>query len=1125
MASAFGSPRASLRRANSTLVAPFDTLRERLDLERLVLFAFWLAVVLVSGQTRAQQAPLPGAPGEPAADGSLELGEIEDRTTDLRERLGEWKQKSREYQQAWEQAATRVQVIDREIDRLKAREDIVAPEEATASELDVRLLEAEQDLSSARREAMALDAEAVLRSERRRKIPELLASAKQKRSGLGVVAPIVRADPAVSEALVVLEGLKRQVLDSEIEAYQNELASYEARGRLLNKQRDRATLRIAHYEALSSELREAAKQRGRVEVERENEAIQRLLEELKAPPRSFEKMFREMAAQNAELADFWTGDDGVVDQIDDVSEKLSRAERKVAALESELARLAARVEAVGLADSVGVLLRRQRADAPDIGMYRRFIRMRQDRIGDVQLQQIRLREQRQALGDIDTLVDQAMASVHEPVAPEVRAKLEGLLRQLFETQRRYMDALMADYETYFQKLVDFDARQRELIDRAQALLDFIDERILWVPSGRAIETEILSEGRDAIGWLFGPRYLKQLGRGASDLATRLWPLNLLALLLVILFLPARRRLRDRIRESGQEATSPDCVRYRPTLEALGLTVVLAAWLPALLAYVGWRLGASPVATLYTRSVAYGLLGTSGLWFTLALTRQLARRGGVAEAHCGWPEKRAHALWRDVTWLAAVMVPATFVILVFEMRGEDLGRESIGRMFFLATMLAVAVFNYLALRRDGAASGLLPSHVRRSSVAFRFVQLASIAVPVGLGVAAIRGFYWTALQFAMRTHLTLVFLFLLVVVVQLFARWAMIADRRAALEAEAPEEKTVSAASGIQVSRLMIGTAMLVALLGSLAIWADLLPAARILRQVELWSVTKTITFTELDASGVERLYTESRSVAITLADLFRSFLIALLSLALIQNLPGLLEATLLRRLGPGERYAYATIVKYAVALVGLALTFDAIGVGWSSIQWLVAAVGLGLGFGLQEIFANFISGLIILFERPIRVGDTVTVGNISGTVSKIRIRATWITSFDRKELVVPNKNFVTGELINWTLSDAVLRVEIPVGIAYGSDTDEAIEVLRHVASENRRVLGAPRSEVLFLSFGDSSLSFELRVFVRHVSEVIPVRHELHMAIDRAFRDAGIEIAFPQRDLHLRSLPDNWREPA
>jgi potassium efflux system protein len=149
---------------------------------------------------------------------------------------------------------------------------------------------------------------------------------------------------------------------------------------------------------------------------------------------------------------------------------------------------------------------------------------------------------------------------------------------------------------------------------------------------------------------------------------------------------------------------------------------------------------------------------------------------------------------------------------------------------------------------------------------------------------------------------------------------------------------------------------------------------------------------------------------------------------------------------------------------------------------------------------------------------------VSGTVSKIQIRATWITAFDRKELVVPNKEFVTGRLINWTLSDAVLRVEIPVGIAYGSDTNRAIEVLNEIASKSWRVLRDPPPQVLFLGFGDSSLSFELRVFVRSVNNMLPVKHELHMSIDKAFREAGIEIAFPQRDLHLRSLPPGWSPP-
>lgn len=1090
----------------------------------MITLGLWWAVILFSFPAGAQQSPLQ-PPEEPAtAQASPERTEVERKTREVQERLDEWQAKATEYLLAGQGAQARTAVIDEEIARLQQRDAIATPPGASAAELDAQRREAVQDLAAARREATELDLDADRRAERRKRIPELLSIAKRRLKELDDVSPSAAAESSMGKALRELDALKRRAVEAEIEAYQNELGSYDARGTLLSKRRDQATLRIAYFEALSSKLREAKQESERLEVERENEATRQLLEELTALPAGFKQKLQALYERNEALTSVRTSAGGLHEQIEDVSKKLRRAEAKVSELETELARLAARVEAVGLADSVGVLLRRHRAEAPDIGMYRRFIRMRQERIGDVQLQQIKLREQREALADIDALVGEAMASIEEPVPAEGQQELEKLLRQLFETQRRYMDALIEDYETYFQKLVDFDAQQQELIARTEDLLDFIDERILWIPSGRAVQPELLSDGRDALAWLFGPQYWAQLATGVRDAATRLWPVNLLALLLAILFVPFARRVRPRIQSLGEQAKEPGCTRFGPTSEALALTLLLAVWLPALLAYAGWRLGLSPVATQFTRSIAHGLFAAAGLWATLRISRQLVRPGGIAEAHCGWSNKAAHALWRDLRWFTIVIVPTVFVIFVFEMRGEDLWRESVGRIAFSVSMLAVAGFNYLALRSGGPLSEVVRGRGRRRPWAWRAVQVLSWLIPLALIAAALRGFYWTALQVATRLHFNLVFVFALVIVLQLAARWSLMAQRRAALEDGAHEEKDPTPAPIMEVSRMMIGAGLLLAILATLAIWADLLPAARILQQVELWTTTETVTVSELDPSGVERFSTEEQLVAITLADLFRSLLIGLLTLALIRALPALLEATLFRRVGPGERYAYSTIVKYTVVLAGLAFAFDAIGIGWSSIQWLVAAVGLGLGFGLQEIFANFISGLIILFERPIRVGDTVSVGEVNGTVSRIRIRATWITAFDRKELIVPNKEFVTGQLINWTLSDAILRVSIPVGVAYGSDTERVMEVLTQVARESRRVLRDPRPQVLFLSFGDSSLSFELRVFVRNAEQLFPVRHDLHMSIDKAFREAGIEIAFPQRDLHLRSMPADWRGP-
>ena len=173
--------------------------------------------------------------------------------------------------------------------------------------------------------------------------------------------------------------------------------------------------------------------------------------------------------------------------------------------------------------------------------------------------------------------------------------------------------------------------------------------------------------------------------------------------------------------------------------------------------------------------------------------------------------------------------------------------------------------------------------------------------------------------------------------------------------------------------------------------------------------------------------------------------------------------------------------------------------------------------GLQEVFANFVSGLIILLEGPIRVGDIVTVDDVTGVVSRIRIRATSITNWDRKEYVVPNKEFITGRLLNWTLSNQTCRLVINVGVAYGSDTEKSRSLLLKVAKNHPRILEEPEPLAIFEGFGDSTLNLTLRCYIAEIENRMPTISELHTAIDKEFKNAGIEIAFPQRDIHIRTI--------
>ncbi|MEW6219894.1 MAG: mechanosensitive ion channel domain-containing protein [Thermodesulfobacteriota bacterium] len=227
--------------------------------------------------------------------------------------------------------------------------------------------------------------------------------------------------------------------------------------------------------------------------------------------------------------------------------------------------------------------------------------------------------------------------------------------------------------------------------------------------------------------------------------------------------------------------------------------------------------------------------------------------------------------------------------------------------------------------------------------------------------------------------------------------------------------------------------------------------------------------------------------------------------------------------GPGVRELVVTMTGYLGFVLACLLGLSAAGVDLSQLAIILGALSVGIGFGLQNIVNNLVSGLILLFERPIKRGDWIVVGGTEGLVKKISVRSTVIQTFDRAEVIVPNSELIANQVTNWTLEDAVGRICLPVGVAYGSDTALVQRLLLEVGAGHPEVLTSPAAtppQVLFMSFGDNALNFELRCFVRHVGQRPAVVSDLNFAVDQAFREHGIEIPFPQRDLHIR----DWRGP-
>ena len=227
-------------------------------------------------------------------------------------------------------------------------------------------------------------------------------------------------------------------------------------------------------------------------------------------------------------------------------------------------------------------------------------------------------------------------------------------------------------------------------------------------------------------------------------------------------------------------------------------------------------------------------------------------------------------------------------------------------------------------------------------------------------------------------------------------------------------------------------------------------------------------------------------------------------------------------LAVGEQYAVARVVSYLVFVLGLIVGLQSLGLNLSSLVVVGGALGIGVGLGLQAIVSNFVAGLILLVEQPIKLGDRIEVGNTYGDVVRLRGRSTWIRTNDNVVIIVPNSEFINQRVTNWTANDRQVRIALSVGVSYDSDPKVVRDVLLAVAKSHPDVLGDPSPEVIFAALGESSLNFELRVWtIQQVQTPARLQSDLYFLIFDAFRKGGIEMPFPQRDLHIRSIAEPW----
>ena len=1043
--------------------------------------------------------------------------------------------------------------------------------ERSLAEVEQRAQELQQELSDTLEQVKRLQEEKRLRTRRRTQIAakrvEIQGEVRELESESRRSQQV---DAGLPQPVLTALRTARQVhlrrLRQELASFTAEVESYDARRELLparlalaRLRRERLQARLDQVRAVSAELREEEARAQESRAKRLADQVERERPELVA-----------LAGRNLALAQL-RGEDGLSSRLVDASERLERRRIQLAELSRRVALVQRKLEVAGMTRAMGRLLRLQLDQVLDVEALVAEAQQRDATIADEQYRLLEAEEQLQELSNLD--VERALPEV------ELGEEELPAARRLLEHRRELLQGVIEDRTLLIERLARLNGATRELAQGHEDFETYLRQHVLWQRSSQGLSLELIATLPAALEfYLTGgnwPLALRRTGESALGPSLR-WLLLLAALALPWLAWRAWRLEQERL----EDAWKPDRDSDFNSLLSLVSPALRAGVLPVLLATLALFMLAPPRQLLVAKSVAVGALAVAAIAFPLLFLHELTRAEGLAPALFRWREAVLEQLHGQARILLLIAAPLAFVVYSMERQTRTEFSDSLGLLAFVAALLAAALpLGRIAWPRGPLVQQLLQRRgLWAGRLVWPLFALALLA-PLVLSVISLLGYYFSALYLVERAAITAGLASGLFLLGSLLRRKLALArlreavraareareaaegeedDEQAEAEAVAEARREMQEAASNHVRRLVTSGSLLLCLFGSLYIWQDALPALERFDRLQVYPSFRVLPrpseqtslarlagsaapLEEESAQGSEGEDAESASpslglpslgqvadsldggagslpLRLTVADLALALSLLVATVILFRNLPGLLELLVFEHLpmAPGALYAATTITRYVVAFVGSAAVLGTLGVGWANIQWLAAALTFGLAFGLQEIFANFVSGLILLFERPIRVGDVVTVGELSGRVSRIRMRATTIVDWDHKELVLPNKELVTGQVINWSLSDSKLRLKINVGVHYRTDVREAQRVLLEVARSHPDVLEDPEPQTYFTSFDDSTLAIELWVYVESVRLRFPVRNDLQLSIRDRFAEEDIEIAYPQRDLHLRA---------
>ena len=925
-----------------------------------------------------------------------------------------------------------------------------------------------------------------------------------------------------------------QKLAATIKALESEIATIPARQSLVEAELSQLRTQSTFYEKQIALLQAYLADNRKSEVQKTVERSSAVLAKLKQQP-----ALESLASENLVLAN----------QLQELQSLAPESETNVAILQRQLVEVQQssetvdRVLATGrVTDELGELLRRLRASLPVATV----LEQRNEKLEELTIRQqldvILWQDRLRSLAHIPDAAERLLLESspqliknnqrNKNTDPNLFTALELEKAEELTTSRRDLIRNLIDASnTQADRTTDEKLAINKLLIESSTLSALLERRLIWLPSSSSgIAGNFGVNILIGLEWFFSPTAWWNLVNDLYNGAISSLFLLLLFVTIPLLILASRRAIKRALWSLFEKVGDVDHDTYYSTPLALILTFALALPLPVCLFAVAGMIseGAQPLS--FSIAIATGLAAASSLSLILLSFRSMCRENGMFEKHFGWSAKARLKLRAMLSWFVWLESITGFIFATAIASGETELRYGIAILAFIISSIGIAVFSYQFFQpKSGVATsiaGETPANIL-TIIAFPIAVIA----PFAIGLMPLFGYFDTAVELQSKVFMSGTVLVMSAVIYGIILRVFLVTFRRymvrkeqkeaedlAIKNAEPEVESSVEAIAMPEESKSIDEDEVkrqsqsairwftgLLLLAGLWFIWMPLLPALGIVDDIIVWQQVKIVDGVEL-SSGVTLW-----NIILSLAFVVGGFLAA-------KNIRGVMEIGFFERfeMDDGARYAIMSILGYVIVGSGIVIGFSQLGIDWSKLQWIIAALGVGLGFGLQEIVANFVSGLIILFERPIRVGDFVTIGNLSGTVSNIKIRATTVTDFDNREVLLPNKSIITENVTNWTLKDAVTRIVVNIGVAYGTDIEKVTDILMQAVKDQKDVLELPSPQVFFLEHGDSSLNFEIRAFVSQPTNRLPLTHLINIAINKALAENEIAIPFPQRDLHLVS---------